>query len=556
VTALRRFRWHAVAVAWIVCLAGWATVVLLPDRHEATAVVRIEPDALPARGGESTVYDRGDPLWRLRQVLFTHDVLRRVVARMAADASTPSIQDPAEAIHDLAGRIALEPGALDRTFVLHLRDDDPARAIHGLQVLLTVLSDVYPGVPVVPVVQAPDAGAPPAGSGAADADVSAAAARLRAAEAALADYRQRDPGGVNPSRTAGAEHAEEYTALVTQTRAELKSAEAARDGLRKRAAAEREWIVKDVPAPVEAEAPPEPPPSPDLGTDPETEARIRAVRESLEQMKLKYTDEHPDVIAARHVLELLVDQRERRHEQARHAEEERRAQRERAQRAARAAAREHPAIVQTRERNPVYEQLAVALAQQEANANALRAKLAEYERAAAASTTGRSDPRAPRTDETAVALTAAVEQAKLAHAEAVVRRDAAARSPAAAVRPAPPAARPAAEPIRLVEPIRAASVAALPTRSALVSMVLCAGVLAGLATASILGRLRPVFHDVATLGKMSGLPVLGSVSSMSAESGGRGRIGAGLAYTVACLALLGCYAAMLGVLTHGARLPN
>lgn len=546
-TALRRFRWHAAAVAWVVCLAGWGGLFLVPDRHEATAIVRIERDGVWARGGEGGMSDRGDPLSRLRQTLFTHEVLRRAVDRMAAEKSVPASQDPAEAIRDLAGRITLEPGALDQTFAVRLRDDDPARAIHALQILLTVLSETYPGGPAAssPIAAA---GRSPA-SDAPEAGVVAAAARLKAAEAALEDYRRRTPGGATPDRVSGTGHADEYAALAAQTRAELRSSEAARDGLKKRIASEREWIVRDVPAPVAAEAPPEPPPSPDLGTDPETEARIRAVRESLEQMRLKYTDEHPDVIAAKHVLELLVDQRERRQEQARHAEDERRAQRERA---LRAAARERPPITQARERNPVFEQLTVAIAQQEANVSALRAKLAEYERSVAAATPKDRIDQVSRPDETLAALTAAAEQAKLAHAEAIVRRDAAARpSPAS---PLPP--RPAEDPVRLVEPIRASMVAGVPARSGLVSVVLCIGILAGLATAWTLGRLRPVFHDAASLGKMVGLPVLGSVSLMSAEAGGRGRIGARLAYTVACLALLGCYAATLGILTHGPRLPN
>src|SRR5579863_5580674 len=43
---LRRRRWYAVIVAWLVCLAGWTFVMRLPNEYEAKARVYVDTDSV------------------------------------------------------------------------------------------------------------------------------------------------------------------------------------------------------------------------------------------------------------------------------------------------------------------------------------------------------------------------------------------------------------------------------------------------------------------------------------------------------------------------------
>ena len=40
--AIWRRRWIALAVAWLICLAGWLVVSQIPNRYDSTARVRVD----------------------------------------------------------------------------------------------------------------------------------------------------------------------------------------------------------------------------------------------------------------------------------------------------------------------------------------------------------------------------------------------------------------------------------------------------------------------------------------------------------------------------------
>ena len=41
-----RYRWHGIACAWVVALAGWLVVTQLPNRYEATARVYVDTQSV------------------------------------------------------------------------------------------------------------------------------------------------------------------------------------------------------------------------------------------------------------------------------------------------------------------------------------------------------------------------------------------------------------------------------------------------------------------------------------------------------------------------------
>ena len=39
-----RYRWRAVLVAWLICLAGWAAVYTMPDQYKANARIYVDTE--------------------------------------------------------------------------------------------------------------------------------------------------------------------------------------------------------------------------------------------------------------------------------------------------------------------------------------------------------------------------------------------------------------------------------------------------------------------------------------------------------------------------------
>ena len=55
--AIGKYRWHAVAITWVVALAGWGVVYSLPNQYEASARVYVDTQTIlkPLLSGMTTL---------------------------------------------------------------------------------------------------------------------------------------------------------------------------------------------------------------------------------------------------------------------------------------------------------------------------------------------------------------------------------------------------------------------------------------------------------------------------------------------------------------------
>jgi polysaccharide chain length determinant protein (PEP-CTERM system associated) len=74
--AIWRMRWLALAVAWAFCLVGWVMVMRVPAAYESSARVQVEVKSLLGDGSDNDV-QRG--IDRVRQSLTSTEILKRVV---------------------------------------------------------------------------------------------------------------------------------------------------------------------------------------------------------------------------------------------------------------------------------------------------------------------------------------------------------------------------------------------------------------------------------------------------------------------------------------------
>ena len=92
VLAWRR-RWSALLAAWVVCVAGWVGVGMLPDQYESNARVYVDADAVltPLLKGIAVESSLADELDLLQHMLLSRPNLERIIAKtdLQLDASTP-----------------------------------------------------------------------------------------------------------------------------------------------------------------------------------------------------------------------------------------------------------------------------------------------------------------------------------------------------------------------------------------------------------------------------------------------------------------------------------
>lgn len=308
-----------------------------------------------------------------------------------------------------------------------------------------------------------------------------AEARLREFQLRHID-RQLEEGAVGEGGAAGRVRA--MAQQIDQTRMQLREAENARDAAREQMKA----VTKDDGSGL-------PDPSSIPVATPELDARIAVVNRSLDEMLLRYTEQHPDVVRARRLVKDLEEQK---------AQEIARMREQIAQAPSAASGPSETASMYS----PFQQQMGQMVASTEVQVASLRARISElttrYNQAVAALR------GAPEVDAESAQLRRDYEQAKRNYDSFVSRREKADLSGELEVAPG------MAE-FRLIEPPRVGSKPVAPNRLALLPVALLAGVGAGLFLAFAASQLRPVFHDGAELRAKMQLPVIGVVSAVLSD---------------------------------------
>jgi polysaccharide chain length determinant protein (PEP-CTERM system associated) len=216
----------------------------------------------------------------------------------------------------------------------------------------------------------------------------------------------------------------------------------------------------------------------------DTEKRLDFVRKQLDDLTLRYTDEHPDVINQRRVLKDLEIAR---------AAEIRAA-------ASGVAPRSGSTTVIP---NKVYQDIKIAMAEIESKIGSARAKLADAENRLAQSKAAAQT--VPKIEAEFSQLNRDYDINKKNYEALVARRESAAMS-------GDMESKSGIGEFRVIDPPRVTPQPVSPNRPLLLSGVLLASIAAGLGVAFLLNQLKPTFFDGRSLRAYTGMPLLGSVS--------------------------------------------
>jgi len=468
-----RFRWVALAVAWGASIVGWLIVFTMPDMYEAKARVYVDTRTplRPLLTGVAADQDVESQIVMVRQALLGGPNLERVAreADLLVRANTPEQRQGL--IVSMAARIKieLEPPAvrdprIPNTFYrITYQDRSRDKAIKVVDLLLNAFVEDTFGTK--------QGSAENAQAFLSD-QLKQYRERLTVAENALAEFKRRNIGMVPGEAGGFFQRLDQQEANVQRVEQQLRVAVSRKTELERQLRGESPFVASaQVPAPGGGQG------------SADTASRIQETQARLDDLLLRFTDKHPDVIAARQTLADLRARQQQELDAVRRGD-------------AGAAAVAGAAA------NPVYQNIQLQLHETDVQIAALRGELGDY-RGNVAELRLALDT-APEVEAEFTRLTRDYDVTQTQYNNLLQRLEQA--------RVSEDAQQTGIVEFQIVDPPTAPFNPVFPTRPVLLGAVLLAALGLGAGIAWVLCKARPVFNHGRTLAEITGLPVIGVVS--------------------------------------------
>jgi polysaccharide chain length determinant protein (PEP-CTERM system associated) len=487
-----RFRWTAMLVAWVVCLIGWTVVLLMPDTYSAWARVFVDTRTRLSQvtAGIAVESNVASQVEAVREALLGGPQLAKVAQTAIPSFAAATPKQQAAIVEALRTKLTVEAnGAQNQPadlFVISYTDHsrNTRQVVDAL--LKLFMANALSG----------SRDSAQQAQGFMTDQIDEYEKKLGAAEGRLADFK-REHAGLVPGATGGDYFSRLNSATdeLNKQRQALTMAEQKRDELQRQLSSEQPLTGGSVVL--------------GSGGATDTGSAIREAQGRLDELLLRYTDKHPDVLEARRALDDL---------------KRRQAVETAAIRRGDAAAIANSGLAA----NPVYQGIRMQLSQADVEVATARRQLGDeqtqidslHKMINVAPEVEAEFARLNRDyDVTRTQYQALVE--RLARAKISDQADATGVVRFEVVDP----------PIGGAEPIA-------PDRVRLILSVLLGGLVAGLGVAYLMHQSRPVFTSTRQLTELTQLPVLGSVSMTWLERHKAAARRAVWAYSIAVAALV------------------
>lgn len=495
-----RYRWYMLMVAAPLCLAGWIIVQTLPDQYNASARVYLDTQSVlrPLLKGLAVDSNVKSEIELITKTLLSRPNLEKIARMTDLDlkAKTPDQMD--DLLDELLNKIKIEQirPASQHLYKIDYEDSNPQLAKKVVQSLLTIFVETTLGESRKDTDVAQRF---------LDQQIKEYEARLVESENRLKEFKRQNIGRMPEEGRDYYQNLQAAIGELEQAQLQLKEAENRRRELQRQ--------LKDN--------------EPEFGftaanaaaatATPELDTRIRNLQARLDELLLKYTDQHPDVLAVKRTIADLENQKkEVIAAQAQNAQQE----------------DDNQAL------SPYQAQLKLALSEAEANVAAL---------------TARVNARQQRVDElkNLVNIIPEVEAqlkqlnrdydvTKRNYEVLLARRESASLSDqmeqtSGTVK------------FRVVDPPYVPPTPSGPNRPVLSSGSLLVGIAGGLFFALFLSQMNPIFESRRSLMEAGNLPVLGGVSMIWTDAQLRRRRLELWGFSLFVVALLGMYSAVMAI---------
>lgn len=486
-----KYRWYTVIVAWAVALAGWLTVYQLPDHYEASARVYVDTQSMlkPLLSGMTSAPNVDQQVSIMSRTLISRPNVERVMRMVDLDIKAKTAQEKEQITQELMAEITIGATGQHDLYTISYSNVDPTLAKNVVQSLLTLFVEGSLGDKKQDSVSALRF---------IDQQIKAYEEKLVAAEEALVAFKRKNFGRL--PREGGDYFAKlsETAEILKQARLDLQEAENARDAIKQQMDEEEPVVLED-------EAP---------ATDSNTEidARLLALNKNLDNLRLNYTELHPDIISTKRLIAQL---------EARKREE---------------AKLKEPGAEHVKSYKPMQQQLGIVLTEAEARVASMKARVDEY--TARYHYLKTQINAIPQVEAELTQLNRDYDVNKSNYDKLLERRESAKMSGEMAS---------TTEMItfRIIDPPTQPQIPTAPNRLALSSLVFLGALLAGIGVAFLMSQLRPTFQSQTTLWEITGVPVLGTVGMIWTEQEKSKRKKGVYAFCFSLLFLLGLYSAVL-----------
>jgi polysaccharide chain length determinant protein (PEP-CTERM system associated) len=476
-----RYRWPALALTWVVALAGWLAGASMPDRFEARTRVYVDTESLlkPLLEGIAVNRDVMSQVAMMQAVMLSRPNLEKVARQTDLLLRADSRGDQEAVIDSLQERIKLEGsqaiGAARRArvsnqFMVSFEDSNPKSAHGVVQSLLDTFMEDSLGL------KRSDAGVAERFLRQQLGDYER---RLLEAESRLADFKKNNVG-LMPGQGDYYERLDQAMAHLDALRTQHRQVSERRNELARQLQGEEPTFGLSAP----------------VGSAP-IDSQIASYQARIDQMLLQYTDKHPEIVALRDTIARLEEEKSQ---------------------GAKVSATVAPPtsgstgedlMMRSLDMNPVYQSMKIALSQAEAQLAEVRGQIGAQEQAIG-NLRSRMDA-IPEVEAERARLNRDYVVNKAQYDQLLQRLESARISQRADQ---------STEDVkfRVIEPPTVPVAPSGPERALLSALVLLASLGAGLGFALLLQQVRPVFSTKDTLRQVTGLPVLGSVTAAVLQS--------------------------------------
>jgi polysaccharide chain length determinant protein (PEP-CTERM system associated) len=474
-----RYRWLAVMTSWIVGLAGIGAVLSIPNQYEASARIYVDTQTIlrPLMSGLTVQPNVEQQVSMLGRTLITRANVEKVAAMSGLDLSDGKLAKSERRLDEVTRALQIQSVGRDNLYQLSFRDRSPEQAKKVVDSMVSIFVQSSVGA------SRKDADSAKAFI---DDQIKVYQAKLEEAEAKLKEFRIRNIESQNVDGKDATSRIAELASQLDAARLQMREAEQAREAARNSLEAEKGAQADTVTQSLLQESAT----GASLAT-PELDARIEHQQKNLDALLQRFTEEHPDVIAARRLIADLEGRRRKEQEVLRR----------------KAAALPPPPKGGTN--SLAYQELSRLLATADVQLATAKARVSEFSSRLDLARTKLKD--APKIEAEAAQLNRDYAIHKKAYEELVSRRESAVMydklDDAAGL----------AE-FRVIEPARAPPQPVSPNRPLLLLASLAAALGAGLAASFLRAQLQPVFHRPSELPARLGLPLLGAVAAIKSEA--------------------------------------
>jgi len=284
VKGVSKYRWYAMAIAWLVAVTGSVAIFSLPDTYQSSARVFVDTQSVlkPLLSGMTSVPNVEQQVSIMSRTLLSRPNVERVIRMVDLDLKTGTDKDKEKLINELIAKIKINGTIQNDIYTISYTGENPRLTKDVVQSLLTIFvegsfggkkNDSDKAIQFI------------------DDQIKSYEDKLAAAENALKDFKLKHMGLLPRQGSDYGSKLFEVSESLNQARLELREAEQARDAIKRQ-------ISGDAGAGGSASAP-------SSSFNPEIDDRIATLSRNLDTLRLQFTEQHPDIVSTKRLIAQL-----------------------------------------------------------------------------------------------------------------------------------------------------------------------------------------------------------------------------------------------------------